>query len=273
VIVTAIEPITQIQREQFDTPFVEDLQGLLKRLAILDPSTDAPYLTLTLDWRPDGTRPNLRTGRHYFDQQVDEIVASSGFQPHTPPYESLNADIEQIRTYLDGAVDATVQGLAFVTCSFRGIFEPIPLGMPLTNRYVLGPTPALRVLAKLAEDEPTYAVLLSDQKHAKLMLVDQAARQQSIDVNSTGFPRKQQQGGWSQRRYQMRADERVEAFARTVAEETRRLMDETRAELLVLAGNEQITTTLRDDLHPTIQERVAGMLRLDARRRPNRHRR
>ena len=260
------DPVRQIEEQHYDSPFVADLPATLSRLAALPPSFDAPYLTLSLDWQADGTRPNRRPGREFYDQNAPEFLA--GFAAHTPEHESLAADLERITALLDGEVDPAVQGLVVVACSANGVFEPVLLGMPVPSRIVTGPTPALRVLAKLAEDEPTFAVLVADQREATLMVIDQATRRQSVAVESTDFPRKQAQGGWSQRRYQQRADERVEAFARTVAEETQRAMDEAAIGHLVLAGDEQIATTLTDALHPTVQERVVGSIRMDVRATP-----
>jgi len=135
--------------------------------------------------------------------------------------------------------------------------------MPLDNAVSLDPTPALRLLVKLLEEEPRYAVLAADQRQAMLTVVDQAAELSMLEVKATDYPRKQAQGGWSQHRFQMRADERVEAFARTVAEKTREVVNDSAAKYLVLAGEERITTTLRDNLHPTIQERIAGVIHVN----------
>jgi len=259
----AIDPVELIEEHHFSTPFVDDLEAVLKRLANLSASMSAPYLTMTLDWQPDGSNPKQRASQVFFNQQRGDFFSDRNIKPHTPEHDSLSADFERIATFLDDQIDPAVQGIAIIACSARRVFETILLGMPLPNRIVTGPTPALRVLAKLAEDEAPYAVLLVDQQQATLSIIDQAARNQSLELRSTGYPRKQMQGGWSQRRYQMRADERVEAFVRTVAEETGRALQEANISSLVLAGNEQITTTLRDALHPTMQDRIVGMTRMD----------
>ncbi|MDP9365881.1 MAG: host attachment protein [Chloroflexota bacterium] len=259
----AIDPVRQIIEQEFDTPFVTDLPRALGRLAALEPSIDPPYLTLGLDLRPEGARPNRRPGRDYLDQNMAEFLA--GFQPHTPAHQSLSADLERVTAFLDGDVDPAVQGLVVVACSAKNVFEALPLGLPVSNRIVTAPTPALREVAQLAEDAPAFAVVLLDQREASLSVVDQAARREGVDVRASGFPRHQSQGGWSQRRYENRGEERIEAFARTVAEETRKVMDELRLDALVLAGDDQIATTLRDTFHETVRDRIVGHVRLDVR--------
>lgn len=260
----ATDPVKQIERQRFQDAFANDLPGILKRLAALPPSTKAPYLTLTLDWRPDGTRPGVRTGKKFVDDEMDNIFRGMKLSAHTPPYESLSADLGRTRGMLDnGEIDAAVQGIVFVACANKGVFEYIPLGMPLTNRAEFGPTPKLRALANLAEDEPPYGLLVADQKHASFMVIDQTARQRSVDVNATGYPRHQQQGGWSQKRFSDRADERVDAFVRVVADQTEQMVTQSGVGQIVLAGNEQITTMLRDALNEAVRDRVVGDIRVD----------
>jgi hypothetical protein len=257
----ATDPVRQIREHREESPFVADLPAVLARLAALEPSTDPPYLTVGLDLRPEGARPNRRPGREYVDQNAEEFLA--GFEPHTPAHESLSTDLERLRAYLDEELDPAVQGLVVVARSAGGVFEPLPLGLPVPNRMVTGPTPALLTLAQRSEDAPPYAVLLADQQQASLSLIDRADRDHRVEIEGSGYPRKQAQGGWSQKRFQNRADERIEAFVRATAEETRRVMDEAGIEILVLAGDEQITTSLRDALHGSIRERIVGDVRLD----------
>ena len=85
-----------------------------------------------------------------------------------------------------------------------------------------------------------------------------------VQVEASGYPRKQQQGGWSQRRYQNRADERVEAFARTIAEETRRALGEggDQIDYLIVAADEPMFTALNGAFHETVKQRILGQIHL-----------
>ena len=81
-------------------------------------------------------------------------------------------------------------------------------------------------------------VLVLDQVNANLMIVDQGTRRQSVRVLGNDYPRRQQTGGWSQRRLQARAEERINAFVRSVAEETRRELEATGVKHLILRESE-----------------------------------
>lgn len=256
----ATDPVEKIAERQIEaTDFGFTLWSRLKALALMEPSIVEPYLTVTLDLRPEGGSPERRPGPLFLRQRREEIVAP--YQAHSPERLSLEADLDQIEAAL-ADVDPAVRGAAFVARSAGGVFESILLGIPLPNDVVVAPTPALRELVRAADDRPLYAVLLLDQREATLTIVAREQPQYELAVTASDYPRRQMQGGWSQRRYQLRADERIEAFARTVAEESGRLLHGAGVELLVLAGDEQITTTLRSLLDHRTAAMVIGSVRM-----------
>jgi peptide subunit release factor 1 (eRF1) len=204
-----------------------------------------------------------RPSRQKFDREIDEVLARHG--PHGEVFDSLAADVDKVRAYLDSDLDPAAHGVVIVACSALDIFEPVALSLPVPDRIDVGPIPALSVLVQMYDDHPTYAVLLADQKDATLAIISLATLGRTVSIEGTDFPRHQQQGGWSQRRYQMRADERVAAFVRAVAEQTRTLLDEEQIPLLVLAGEEVNTAALMDEFHQTVRNRVAGIVRMDIR--------
>jgi len=284
----ATDPIQHVRDHTHETPLDLDAHEALVRLAMLPPSVDVPYLSLSLDWQPQGSDPgrepppeprpserrsgrddgyregaSRRPSRQVFEREAAKIVEGHG--PRGAAFDSLTADIERIGTFLDEELDPAAQGVFIVACSAAGVFEPLALGLPLPTRLAVGPTPALGALTRLVEDYPSYAVLLADQHEATLSFITQATRGQSVALASTDYPRKQQQGGWSQRRFQARADERVAAFARGIADEVQRALTETGVAMLVVAGDEVITSALDPAFHPTVKERIVATIRLDNR--------
>jgi hypothetical protein len=258
----AIDPVQSIHFESHDTAIELDLRKSLRRIAELPPSPTAPYVTMLIDWRPDGTQPNSRPGRNIALRKVDEIVG--GLEAHTAAEQAISAARDQIGPFLD-SVDPSVQGLYIVAGGEQHVFETVSLGVPVETTVCLGPVPLLLPLAHLAEDHPAYAVLVADQREANLFLVTQTVVAAEKSVEGAEYPRKQQQGGWSQRRYQMRADERIAAFARTVAEETQRTLERRGIDLLIVATDEGTGSALNEAWHPTMKERIVDHIQLDIR--------
>ncbi len=280
----ATDPVQQIRELEHDTPLAMHLTATLARLAALPPSTEAPYLTVSLDWRQEGSAPGRfqpaepkrserrapreedgaprRPAWQQLRRDLDETINSYG--PRGAAFESLTADMERLTTYLDEELDAAAQGIVVIACQHQGLFEPVPLDVPVDSGFTVGPIPSLRQLARAADDYPPYAIIAADQRDAFLWLMAGQTWERGVELEASGYPRKQQQGGWSQRRYQARADERVEAFARTIAEETRRALGEggDQIDYLIVAADEPMFTALNGAFHESIKQRILGQIHL-----------
>jgi hypothetical protein len=197
-------------------------------------------------------------------RDLGETVTSYG--PRGAAFESLTADMERLTTYLDEELDPAATGIVVIACQHQRVFEPVPIDVPVVSGFTIGPIPSLRQLARAADDYPPYAILVADQRDAFLWLMEGQIWEHGVQVEASGYPRKQQQGGWSQKRYQNRADERVEAFARTIAEETRRAFEEVNASVrykyLIVAADEPIFTALNAAFHESVKQRILGHIHL-----------
>lgn len=280
----ATDPVQQIHHEKSDSPLTFGVQAALKRLADLSPSPDLPYVTLSLDWRVSGEHPgwdyseeldksqryhdvdpeenfNRRPSWRTMERELDARIEDHG--PRGEIFDSLSADKERIESWLEHDLDPSAQGVFIVACSARGVFETVSLSLPVDTGLEIGPTPSLSVIAHMVDDHPPYAVLHANQQDARLTIVRRAQEGVQVTVEGDEYPRKQAQGGWSQRRYQSRADERIEAFAREVGEQTRETLKEEDVHALIIAGDEVITSTLNDEMHQEVSDKVIGHVRLD----------
>jgi hypothetical protein len=257
----ATDPVTQVNVEEYDLTFERDLRKALRRLGALPPSPEAPYITVAIDWRPDGTQPNSRPGRDVVLRRLDDLIAAE--KEHTPGHETLAQARERLKAYLAGEIEPSVQGIYAVAGGEGQVFAPMALGIPIESAVSVGPVPVLSSLARCAEDNPDFAVLVADQQNATLIVVSQTFPASELQVEGEEYPRKQKQGGWSQQRYQMRAEERISAFARAVAERTQKALDENGIDLLIVAGDEVIVPELDAAWHSTMKERIVGRIAVE----------
>jgi len=288
----ATDPVKQIRDFEHASPLALDLPATLARLAALPPSTDAPYLTICLDAREEGSDPGRtppppplrsqlhtrsvrdrqgvprRPARQELRQWLDDLRARH--DAHTPAYESIAADADRILDYVDHSLDPAARGLVLVACGRHGVFEPVPLDIPLDTSLRDGPVPALRPLVHAADDFPLFLAIVADQREAVLWLFARETWQTGIAIDADGYPRKQQQGGWSQKRYQARADMRVDAFARTIAEEAfhevydrdQRGVPGEKIAYVVVAADEPMASALEAQFHEIVKERIIGRIHL-----------
>ena len=166
-------------------------------------------------------------------------------------------------SYLQEELDPAAHGAVIVANSAKGVFEATGLSLPMATSVSVGPVPAMYSLIQMVEDNPLYAVLVADQHEATLDFISYGQLSRRTRLESSPYPVKQQQGGWSQRRYQARADERIEAFARDVAEETRTALDNLGVDALIVAGSEVMTSALDAEFHQTVKDRIVDTIRME----------
>jgi peptide subunit release factor 1 (eRF1) len=277
------QPLRRVRRTTHDIPLTFGIRDALARLADLPPSLALPYLTVCLDWTPAGGDPGRdeapvvrrsqwrarrdeagaqrRPGRTVMENELSRLIAEAG--PRGEALDTLTAAAERIGAYLDTELDPAAQGVYIVANAAHGVFEPLALGLPIDTAVHLGPTPVLTPLAKKVDDHPAYIVLLADQQEATLALIRRARHGRSVWLEATDFPRRTQRGALNQARYQRRVDERVNAFARHVADETLLALQEEAVDMLIVAGNEVMTSALAGEFHHTVQEAIVDTIRLD----------
>jgi hypoxanthine-guanine phosphoribosyltransferase len=255
----------------------------------LPASPGEPYLTVSLDWTPNfedpGRRPpdewrpsekrNLpahaatirRPALTWFEKHARALIENH--EPHSPLRNQLEADVARVVAYLESELDPSARGVYIVSSQSRDLFLPLALGVTVPTRIDFGSLPRITPIAHIAEDYATYAILSCDQHEAELSFVTQGTRDQGISLESTLFPRKQAQGGWSQRRYQARADERVAHFARAVSEEVGKALRKVSVDVIVLAGSKVFMDALMSEFPPEIRNRVAGTVPMNRKATPS----
>ena len=278
----ATDPVRSIQRREIGHAYDLSLDGAIARLAALAPATETPYLTVAIDWTPDGNRtkrsqgdatkrsqrrtaePDIsglsRPARTELEKAATELAAE--YDERSAARASVDADLERLFIYLDRELDPSAKGAIVVANHGLGVFETIVLAIPVETSLSADVTPQLRTLVRIAEDYEPYAVLHADQLTATLLFFVQDQPFEELSVKSNDYPRKQATGGLNQRRYRNRADERVSAFARTVAAETHKTLDELGVESFFIAGDEPILSALDSEWPAETRVKLGGIVRV-----------
>ena len=257
----ATDPVESIRSEERKTPFTANLRRKLDELAHLEPSLEHPYITVYIDWRPEGENPRIRPGKKSIENEITKHRRA--LREAGKDTRDFDASVQRITDFINDGIDPAIHGIFILSCDAKDIFETVFLAIPLETRMTVSPTPALLRLVAVVEDYPRFAVLHADQHDASLYVVNRASPQSEVSLESNDYPRRQSQGGWSQRRYQARQDERVQHFARAVAEEVRRVLDEERLTMLILSVGEVFGSALDDEWHQSVKERIVGKVSLE----------
>jgi len=117
--------------------------------------------------------------------------------------------------------------------------------------------PAVAQLLRWRQESPPYVLVLTDRRGADITAVARHGDAVERVVDGTDDPlRKVAPGGWSQRRYQQRAENTWEANARAVAHDVERASDAVGAEVIVVAGDVRAVELLEKHLPDRLLHRI-----------------
>ena len=117
------------------------------------------------------------------------------------------------------------------------------------------PLPSLGPVIERRQESPPYVVVLADRRGADITAVCHGTADVRLEAGEADdVLRKVQAGGWSQRRYQERAENSWEQNAREVAGRVARLAELTDARLVIVAGDVRAVQLLRDELPKDVAE-------------------
>ena len=237
------------------------LQDTIDRLAAFEP-VDLPVVSLYLDMRPD------QHGRDQYETFVrKELTARAATYPaHSAERESLERDIERIEAFLAAEVQPSANGLAVFACAGAGdFFETVQLDAPIDeHRLYIYNQPHLFHLARVGDEYPRYAAVVLDTHQARILVFDLAERVREHTVDGPK-PKQHKKGGWSQARYQRHTENIHLQHAKEVVDALARVVREDAVERIVLAGDQVIIPTLREQLPSELREKVVDVLSLDVR--------
>jgi peptide chain release factor subunit 1 len=234
------------------------LTDLLDRLAAFEP-TGFPFISLYLNAEPD------QHGRDNFQSFVRKEFSERAktYSANSAERLSFDQDAERILAYLESEVLPEANGLAIFACAAADFFEAVQLGAPIPrNRLFVYEQPHLYPLARLIDQYPRYAVLVANTNSARLFVFGRGKLLTSEEVQGRKTNRTKV-GGWSQMRYQRHLENYHLHHAKEVIEVLGRVVDEDKAEQIILAGDESIIQLLKEQMPQQLSDRVIDVLSLD----------
>ena len=237
--------MTATPRTTKPSPDQARLKELMRRLAEAT-SSDAVILSIYVDIRPEAhgerpaDRPELNVVRHRLQRDQRTLKA------HTPARESLDADIDRFESYLGEQDLAGSDGLALFACGQIGLWEELRSNEPFQTQVAAGSTADLfqrRACSTTASarwwrwSTPTPAGCSS---LAAVRCMELAGPDEPPDEH-----RRHDQGGWSQARFQRHIDMQDKRFAKEAAAAIEALMEQEKAQHLILAGDERVIPSPR----------------------------
>lgn len=207
-------------------------------------------LYVDLDPRVSPTAVDARTRVHSL---LDEGGKANGAELSRLTHDQrqgLKVDLERTRRYFDGEFSRDgVRGVAVFCAGLDGLWRPLPLAEPVSDRMRIGAELSLAPLVPAAGRGEGALVAVVGRERGELYRL-RGGRLESVADRSEEQPGRHDQGGWSQARFERHIDELARHHLREVAGLLDRSLrreripvvivctDDNRAELSELLSNE-----------------------------------
>lgn len=235
------------------------LTASLDRLMAFD-QVSAPVVSLYLNTQPD------ERGRDNFEAFIRKEFKNHAqqFEGRSPELASYERDVERIQDYLRNELRPSANGVAIFACAdANDFFEAVQTDSPIQeHQFYVASQPVLLGLAYLEDQFPPYATLVVDTNKARLYVFGFGETLEEREVSNVNVHRAVV-GGWSQARYQRHIDNYHQQHAKEVVEELERVAREEQLRGIILAGDEVVLPTLRQQMPQALQNQVIDTLRLD----------
>ena len=226
-------------------------------LAALEPSP-YPFVSLYLSLAPN------ERGREDHHQFVRKVFAdrAKAFREESPERQSFDQDADRIRQFLESNDTTPWSGLAIFASSGAEVFEAIPMEAPLDHHELfIGSVPHLYPLAKVIDTYPRYAAVALDTNKARIVVFGLAAQERDENIQNEKT-RRNSKGGWSQARYQRRAENFHLHHVKEVVDTLDRIVREENINHIVVEAEEVALPIFKEQLPKHLAEKVVDVTTL-----------
>jgi peptide subunit release factor 1 (eRF1) len=223
----------------------------MERLAALEPSP-FPVISLYLSLATNSS------GREDYQQFIRKSFNERGraLSEHSSERESFEKDAARIQEYLEAKdTPAGARALAVFACYGSDLFEAMALEASINEHSLfIGSVPHLYPLARLVESSPRYAAVVLDTNRARILVFgDTGEREETIVGEKT---RRTSKGGWSQARYQRRAENVHLHHVKEVVDVLDKVVSEEDIAHVVIAGADVAMPILRAQLPKHLADKI-----------------
>ena len=168
--------------------------------------------------------------------------------------EHFEQNVKAVEKYLER--NALKSGsLCIFSCWGLDFFQTYNLTVSIKDLIWFDSSPYIRPLAEIKEEYENVAVVIADNKKARIFLISSAVadHESTIEANIKNHVRK---GGWSQQRYERRRDNQLLLYSREIVDALVELDKVEEFRRILLVGGKEILQILYDDLPQYLQVRI-----------------
>lgn len=222
-------------------------------------STGGPVVSVYLD--VDGRRQIVRQA---VERQFEQLSRDALSRPDGAAAEG---DLRRVAEYVKGDLDRSgVRGLAVFSCQADGLWQVVPLPVPVSPQVHLNQGPAVAQLEAVVQELEPLGLLLVDRQRARMFvyhlgeLVDRTDLFEQLPRNELDRRDDADRGGDSKAQQQL--DEAAQQHLRHAVDVAFRLFQDHGFHHLAIGGPEELMGSVEGLLHPYLKERLCGRVSL-----------
>ncbi len=221
-------------------------------------------LYVNLDPHVVPTTGDVAARVHAIIENGEHRVAASHADLNHAERRALRADFERLREYFASEFDrAGVLGAAVFAAGLENVWTPIELTEPVGDDVKVGRDFYVAPLVRLLGESDGAIVAVVGREQGRLYRL-QAGRLEELAARFDEQPRRHDQGGWSQARYQRHIDELALGHLRLVADELGRQVRRLHAPEVVVVGAEETRAEFLELLPGDVRSSVVGTTQAEA---------
>jgi peptide chain release factor subunit 1 len=177
--------------------------------------------------------------------------------------KSFEADQQRIMEYVNRDAPKDANGLAIFACDAEGIWETLPLQVPVETHIVEDRYPHIFNLARILDDYETYAVVLADSQESRIFVISLNEAEKAAETEADEKIRRFDAGGWGQMLFQRRTENIIKAHTKDIADKLNRLIKRYDVQHVIIAGNDSVKGVILNNLTQPIKDRLVDFINLD----------
>ncbi|MCK5058575.1 MAG: hypothetical protein KAT34_18110 [Candidatus Aminicenantes bacterium] len=184
--------------------------------------------------------------------QIRRVLESKESGPDEK--EHFEENVNLVREYLKNN-KLKSGSLCIFSCWGLDFFRTYKLTLPVKDLVRFDSSPYIRPLAELKDEYENSAVVIADNKKARIFLISSAIADHEATVHGN-IKNHVKKGGWSQQRYERRRDKQLLLYAREIVDALTELEKNETFTRVILVGGKEIMRIIYDNLPPHLLERV-----------------
>ena len=152
--------------------------------------------------------------------------------------------------------------LCLFACWALDFFEVHTLPVSVPDLLWVDSSPYIRPLAELQDEYENYAVVVADNRSARVFLIASAVAGREVQITSN-VKNHVKVGGWSQQQYGRRRDKQLQDYAKDIADELMELDRENAFRRVLMVGSKETIRAIRAALPNQIAQKTVEEKALD----------